>query len=102
MKPEDLKNPDGFKSTQRVEEQSSTPAANEQMKNEAPAANIPEDDQNVIHGFTAENVENKPDAEGSKSSDAGSANNSEETKNSPASVPPAPDADKKDIDDGNA
>src|SRR5690554_6763778 len=77
MKPEDLKKPEGFKSTQREEEQSSTPVANEHSKFEATAGNTPDDDQEAIRSFTAENTDMNTDGDDRVKPDSGHGNEPE-------------------------
>lgn len=77
MKPEDLRNPDGLNSTQREEEKSSSPSANEQMKNETPAEQAGKGDENPVQGFSAENTDKTSEPEEGGQSQSGESDNPE-------------------------
>ena len=70
MKPEDLKNPDGLKSTQSEDNKSEMPAANEKTSNEAPAEKADKKDQEITHGSAGENPLGKSENEKSTEPEA--------------------------------
>ncbi len=63
MKPEDLKNPDGLKSTQSEEKKSEMPASNEEIKNEKTAEKADKKAHGVIHGSASEKPKDMPEQE---------------------------------------
>ncbi|MFW6351500.1 MAG: DUF349 domain-containing protein [Bacteroidota bacterium] len=61
MKPEDLKNPDGLKSTQNEDDKSGLPADNEGTKKEAPAKRADEKVENVTRNSAGNEAGSKPE-----------------------------------------
>ncbi len=70
MKPEDLKNPDGLKSTQNEDDKTGLPANNEETKKEAPAKKAEENSENVVHDSDGDKADTNPENEKSTEPEA--------------------------------
>ncbi len=82
MKPEDLKNPQGLKSTQNEEENSENTATNDEIKKVISEDKAEKEDQAITHGTEGEKPEENPDTGKDPVIEVGKKENSAEDRNS--------------------